>query len=54
MNYIFFFHKNGTNHALAFARLDEKSKMLGEFEKILKISDENSIEKLTFLFYFSL
>ena len=31
--------------------LDEKCKLLGNFEKILKIFDENSIEKLNY-FYF--
>ena len=35
-----------------FARLDEKRILLGNFEKILKIFDENSIEKLNFYFYF--
>ena len=34
-----------------FARLGEKSKSLGNFEKILKFFDENSIEKLNFLFF---
>ena len=33
-----------------FARFDEKGKMLGNFEKILKLFDENSIEKLNFYF----
>ena len=28
-----------------FARLDEKHKFLGNFEKILEMFDENSIEK---------
>ena len=28
-----------------FARLDEKHKLLGDFHKILKISDKNSIKK---------
>ena len=32
--------------------MDEKRKLLGNFEKILKIFDENSIEKIEFLFYF--
>ena len=32
-----------------FARLDEKRKLLGNFEKIF---DEKSIEKLNFYFYF--
>ena len=34
-----------------FARLDEKPKLLGNFENILKFFDENSIEKLNFLFF---
>ena len=33
------------------ARLDEKHTLLGNFEKILKIFDENSLEKLHFLLY---
>ena len=37
-----------------FARLDEKRKLLGNFEKILKISDENSIEKFNVYFNFIL
>ena len=40
-----------------FARLDEKPKLLGNFEKILKFFDENSIGKLNFfifIFYFFL
>ena len=35
-----------------FARLHEKHKLLGNFEKILKFFDENSLEKLNFLFLF--
>ena len=36
-----------------FARLDEKHKLLGNFEKILKFFDENSIEKSNlFIFIF--
>ena len=31
--------------------MDEKPKLLGNFEKILKFFDENSIEKLNFLFF---
>ena len=34
-----------------FARLDEKHKLLANFEKILKFFDENSLEKLNFLFF---
>ena len=34
-----------------FEPLDEKPKLLGNFEKILKFFDENSIEKLNFLFF---
>ena len=37
---------------LFFARLDEKPKLLGNFEKILKIFDANSIEKFNFYFNF--
>ena len=33
---------------LFFARLDEKHKPLGNFEKISKIFDKNSIGKLNF------
>ena len=33
-------------------RLNEKHKLLGNFEKISKFSDENDIEKLNFSFYF--
>ena len=33
-----------------FERLDEKSKLLGNFEKTLEIFDGNSIEKLNFIF----
>ena len=34
--------------------MDEKRKLLGNFEKILKFFDENSIEKVNFLiFYFN-
>ena len=34
-----------------FARLDEKHKLLGNFEKILKFFDENSIEMLNFYLF---
>ena len=33
-----------------FARLKENYKLLGNFEKILEMFDENSIEKLNYLF----
>ena len=39
-------------HAFIFRRLDKKHKLLGKFEKILKIFDENSIEKLNFIMIF--
>ena len=32
--------------------MDDKRKLLGNFEKLLKIFDENSIEKLNFNFNF--
>ena len=35
-----------------FARLDEKQKLFGNFEKILKFFDEISIEKLNFFCIF--
>ena len=35
-----------------FARLDEKHKLLGNFEKILKFFDKNSLEKLNYLFFY--
>ena len=37
---------------LFFGRLDDKHNLLGYFEKILKIFDEFSIEKLNFYFIF--
>ena len=40
--------QNFKNPALIFARLDEKYKVLGNFEKILKFFDINSLEKLNF------
>ena len=35
-----------------FARLDEKHKLLWNFERILKFFDKNSLEKLNFLFFY--
>ena len=52
--FLHIFQKELTNHALIFSRLDQKRKLLGNFEKILKIFDENSIEKLNFYFIFIL
>ena len=37
---------------LFFARMDEKRKLLRNFEKILKVSDENSIENGIFFILF--
>ena len=37
-----------------FAILDEKHKLLCTFEKILKIYDENSIEKLNFNYFWNM
>ena len=34
-----------------FARVDEKRQFLGNFEKILEIFEENSIEKMIFLLF---
>ena len=44
--FLHIFHKNVINHALLFRTLDEKRKILVNFEKILKIFDENSFEKI--------
>ena len=54
MHYSSIFCKNLTNHALIFSRLDEERKLLGDFEKILKIFGENYIENLNFYFIFIL
>ena len=40
--------KNFKTMRSIFARLDEKHNCLGNFEKFLKIFDENSMEKLNF------
>ena len=47
-----YFSKNLTNHALIFCAFGRKCKLLGNFEKILEIFDENSIEKLNFYIFF--
>ena len=52
MHYFSIFFKKFKNHALIFRGLDENHKLLGNFEKILKFFDENSIEKLQFFYYF--
>ena len=43
--------KNLTNHALIFRAFGRKYKVLRNFEKILEIFDENSIEKLNFYIF---
>ena len=48
MHYFSLFHTKFYKPSVNFSRLDKKHKVLGNFEKILKIFDENSIEKLTF------
>ena len=40
--------QNFKTQRLFFARLDEKYKLLGNFEKMLKFFDKNSLEKLNF------
>ena len=40
-----------TNHVLIFRSFGPQIQMLGNFEKILKIFDENSIEKLIFNYF---
>ena len=48
-----YFSKNFSKQRVNFyAHLDDKRKFLGIFEKILKISDETSIEKLNLLLLF--
>ena len=54
MHYFSIFSKNVTNRVLFFVRLDENHLQFGDFLKILKIYDENSIEKLNFYFNFIL
>ena len=46
------FSKNLTNHALTFCAFGRKTQFIGNFEKILKIFDETSIENLNFYFIF--
>ena len=43
-----YFAKNFKTMWSIFARLDDKHNCLGNFEKFLKIFDENSMEKLNF------
>ena len=52
INYFSIFSKDVTNQP--FASLDEKRKIFGKFEKILKDFDENSIENVNFYFIFIL
>ena len=49
MHYFTIFSKNKLSMRI-FARLDEKSKLIGNFEKILKTFGENSKEKFNFYF----
>ena len=42
------FQKHVKNPALIFREIGEKYKLLGNFKKIFKIVDENSIDKLNF------
>ena len=53
MHYFSIFVKNFNKPcANFFERFDDKLKLLGNFQKILKIFDEHSIEKLTFYLIF--
>ena len=54
MHYFCIFFKKLTNHSLIFCSFGRNTQFLGNFEKILKICDENSIEKLNFYFIFIL
>ena len=45
MHYFSIFSKNVNKQCVNFWGLDEKHKLLGIFQKILKFFDENSIEK---------
>ena len=49
-----YFSKKLSNNALKFCAFGRKCKLLGTFERILKICNENSIEKLNFYFIFIL
>ena len=50
MHYFSIFSQNLTNHTLNFCAFGRKTQIVGKFEKILKIFDENAIEKLNFYF----
>ena len=43
-----YFSKNLTNHALIFRAFGQKTQFVGNFEKMLKMFDEKSIEKMNF------
>ena len=47
-----FFKETEQTMRYLFAGLDVKPKLLGNFEKTLKVFDENSIEKLTLILLF--
>ena len=47
-----YFPKKLQNRALNFRAFGRKTQLVGEIEKILKLFDENSIEKLNFYLFF--
>ena len=51
MHYFSLFFKKFQNYALHFCAFGRKTQFVGKFEKILKIFDENSIEKLHFYLF---
>ena len=52
MHYLSIFFKRFNKPCVNFSRIfDEKRKALGNFEKIVKIFDENAIEKLNFFIF---
>ena len=51
MHYFSIFFKKSNKPCVNFSRFWTKNKLLGNFEKILKIFDENSIEKLKFYLF---
>ena len=51
MHYLSIFLKRFNKSCANFSRVLTKNAVLGNFEKILKIFDENSLEKWNFLFF---